>query len=734
MRRVLPGTSADRARLRYPRRLPTTITGDVERVSYENEETSFRVIRVTVEGRASLPVVGVFAAVAPGARVRATGEIVVDPRHGRQLRADAVVPIAPETLAGLERYLAGGLIKGIGPVYAKRIVEKFGERTLDVLDKEPGRLREVPGLGAKRADEIRRTWTEKRAVNDLMVLLQSHGASPSLALRIHERYGDQAAAIVQRNPYRLAMDVRMVGFVTADRLARSLGISGDHPERVQAGVLHQIAAFADRGHTATARSDLVVATAAMLEVDEAHVHAAVDALWASGRVTLEGDAVYATWLFDAERSIAESLRTLLESPAEPLPGLALALEAFEAATRVELAPRQTEAVEAVAGKKVVVITGGPGVGKTTIVRAILAVLDGAKQRALLAAPTGRAAKRMSEATGRQASTIHRLLEFEPRTRVFQRNLRNPLDTDAIVVDEASMIDVPLAAALLEAVPPAARLVIVGDADQLPSVGPGAFLRDVITSKTTPTVRLDEIFRQADSSGIVRNAHRIFRGEPPESAAADDPRGDFFVIVRRDPAEAATTIRELVTRRIPQRFGLDPMRDVQVLVPMHRGPVGTTALNESLQAALNPTGSLFERRGQRYRSGDKVMQTKNDYERDVFNGDVGVIHAVDATARKLVVRFDGRLVEYEDAALDNLALAYAISIHKSQGSEYPAVVVPMLTSHFVMLSRNLLYTAVTRAKRLCCIVTHPRAIALALAETRRELRRTGLTARLLGAGS
>jgi exodeoxyribonuclease V alpha subunit len=713
--------------------VPTTVTGEVERVTFENEETGFRVIKVgQVAGRGTITVVGNFAAVGPGTRVRLTGDFVNDPRHGEQFRVETLVPVAPDTLVGLERYLGSGLIPGIGPGFAKRIVAVFGLETLKVLDENPDRLSEVSGLGERRAEEIRKKWSSQRAISSIMLLLQTHGASPALASRIFERYGDRAAQMVQRHPYRLALDVRGVGFKTADRIARSLGIAGDHPERVQAGVAHVLETLAGEGHVASPRSSLVDRTATLLEVDPAHVDAAIDALTAAERVVVEDDVAFSARLHAAEVGVAGYLHSLLASPARALTGFEASLAAFEESARISLAPEQRRAVEAAARDKLVVVTGGPGVGKTTIVRAVLSVFERARLSVRLAAPTGRAAKRLAETTRRQASTIHRLLEFDPRLRKFSRDAEKPLDADAVIVDEASMIDVELALALLSAIPPASRLVVVGDSDQLPSVGPGAVLRDVIDSGVVPTVRLARIFRQADESRIVSNAHAILRGEMPESSSADAPNADFFVIQRRDPDEAARTVLELVTERIPKRFRVSPRDDVQVLTPMHRGPVGTTALNKALQGSLNPDGPFIERRGVPYRIGDKVMQTKNDHDSEVYNGDLGVIARVYPSEEKLVVRFDDREVVYEDSDIDLLTLAYATSIHKSQGSEYPVVVVPLLTTHFVMLSRNLLYTAVTRAKRLCVLVADPRALKLALSEVRREERVTRLASRLRGA--
>ncbi|HEY2405084.1 MAG TPA: ATP-dependent RecD-like DNA helicase [Polyangiaceae bacterium] len=712
--------------------MPITLTGEVERITYESEQTSFRVLRLgSIEGagarRGPVAVVGTFPAVGPGTRVRVTGNFVKDARRGEQFRVESLVAVAPDTLAGLEKYLGSGVIRGVGPGFAKRIVETFGMDSLTVLDQAPDRLREVSGIGARRIDEIKATWASQRAVSNVMMLLQTHGASPALAMRIVKHYGDKAASTVQRFPYRLALDVRGVGFKTADRIARSLGISGDHPERAQAGVLHELGVLTDQGHVLVPRELLAERSAAMLEIDVGHVEAAISALWAAERVVVEDAGVYPTRLYQAEVALAQGLRRLLASPGRELGGLEAALTAFEREARVELAPSQRAAIEAAAKNKVVVITGGPGVGKTTIVRAVLGVLTRAKLRVHLSAPTGRAAKRLAEATGKEAGTLHRLLAFDPRQMQFQHDADNPIESDVVIVDEASMVDLPLAAALVNALPTAARLIVVGDSDQLPSVGPGAVLRDLIESGVVPTMRLNEIFRQAGASRIVLNAHRILHGEMPESASDDD--ADFFVVPRKTPEEAAELIRELVVSRIPRRFGLDPRRDVQVLTPMHRGPAGTIALNELLQQALNPEGPALESRGQKLRQGDKVMQTRNDYEREVFNGDIGSIVAVNAPDRALTVRFEQRNVEYDDAALDSLTLAYATSIHKSQGSEYAAVVIPLLTTHFVMLSRNLVYTAVTRAKKLCVLAADPRALRLALAETRKEERSTRLAQRL-----
>ena len=684
-------------------------------------------IKLAVPGRAErLAVVGSFPPTPVGARVRVRGLLEQDHKHGEQLRVESLIELAPDTLAGLEKYLASGLIKGVGPKLAQRIVATFGLDALRVLDEETDRLREVEGLGGKRREALARAWREQRALRDVMVFLQAHGASSALAARIVRRYGHRAMTIVAREPYRLALDVSGVGFKTADRIAATIGVLPDSPQRMQAGVLQVIHDLTEAGHVWTAQSEVTTLAARMLSLDgddeevRARIDGAVDACVAMGRIFLEstadGRAVFAAEMHAAEVRLAERLTALAAARPQPLPGVVEAIERFEAQARVELAPEQRRAVEEAALRQVLVVTGGPGVGKTTIVRAILSVLARAGVVVRLAAPTGRAAKRLSETTGAEATTLHRLLDFDPKSATFKRDRARPIEAGAIVVDETSMLDLPMADALAQATAPGTRLILVGDVDQLPSVGPGAVLRDVIESGVVPCVRLRQIFRQAARSLIVINAHRINDGElPVTSGPGGDP--DFFIVDRRDPERARATVLELVTSRIPDRFGLDPVRDIQVLTPMNRGPAGAVALNEALQAALNPGGAALVRGTRTYRVGDKVMQLRNDYDRNVFNGDVGFVASIDPEEGAMTVRFDGRDVAFEASDLDNLVLAYACTVHKSQGSEYPAVVIPLLTTHFVMLSKNLLYTAVTRGKRLVVLVADPRALELAVTRHR-----------------
>ncbi len=714
------------------------VEGEVTRVTFESESSGFRVVKLRVPGRGEpMAVVGQFPQVGVGARLRVTGTLETTGKHGEQLRATFVTELGPSTLRGLARYLGSGSIKGIGEKSAERIVSHFGMEALRVLDEAPERLTEVSGLGKARALQIADAWREQRGVREVMVFLQTHGASLSLATRIHKRFGAAAMAVVSRQPYRLAMEVSGIGFATADRIAHSVGIAGDSPERMQAGLLHVLGELTEGGHCHSPEDELFERAAQLLgQVERLPLEHAAATLALGGYVTvtlIDGVKMYSTrTVFAAEIRLAERILELARTSATPIAGAADLLAKFELAQGIELAPEQRAAALAVSTSSVLVVTGGPGVGKTTVLRAILAVLAASHVGVRLAAPTGRAAKRMTETTSREAQTLHRLLEFDPRTGGFKRGRGAVIEAGAIIVDEASMVDLLMADALTQAVPTGARLILVGDVDQLPSIGPGAVLRDVIASGAVPCVRLVHIYRQANESLIVANAHRVNAGQSPVIPPPGDDSADFYMTLRPDAAAAKKTVIDLVTQRIPKRFGFDPARDVQVLVPMNRGEAGSIALNAALQAALNPTGVALVRGGKTLRVGDKVMQLRNDYDKDVWNGDLGQIASVDVPAGKLTVRFDERQVDYDEQETDDLALAYACTIHKSQGSEYAAVVVVMLSGHFVMLSKSLLYTALTRGKRLVVLVTDLAAVKVSLGRDRRGDRRTRLASLLSAA--
>ena len=717
-----------------------TLLGTVERVVYSGGDGSFTVARLKLERDGEvITVVGSLVGVPAGASLRLVGRFETTARFGAQFKIEHYTEVAPATLEGLRRYLGSGLIKGIGPELASRIVDRFGIETLEILDREPARIGEVAGIGQSRARAVRDAWAAQRQVREVMVFLQGYGVSPAFAARIYKRYGAASIARVRENPYRLAFDIWGIGFLSADKLAAALGVARDAPARLEAGVRHVLDDESGNGHVFVPRARLCQKAAAMLDQPEEGVAAAIDRLARAGEVAIDATVVddpkdpgiYETLLYRAETSLAAGLARLLDAPAPALFVEAdKAIAWYEREAGIALARQQAEAVKLALGAKVAVITGGPGVGKTTIVRGIVSILKRKGLTVALAAPTGRAAKRLTDATGAPASTLHRLLEWRPAGATFGRCPSNPLEADVLIVDEASMLDVRLGADLVAALASSARLVLVGDVDQLPSVGPGSVLGDVISSGAVPTVRLTEIFRQAAESLIVVNAHRIQEGAEPElgAAAADreSDRRDFFFLEEDDPAAAATLIRDLVAVRLPRRYGFSP-QEIQVLSPMHRGELGAGNLNRLLQEALT-TGAPGIERGQRtLRVGDKVMQVKNDYDKEVWNGDSGTIEGVgDET---LAVRFDDRLVEYTLDELDTLVLAYAATVHKSQGSEYPAVVIPVHTQHYVMLQRNLLYTAVTRGKRLVVLVGTRKALALAVRNADVAARASGLAARL-----
>jgi exodeoxyribonuclease V alpha subunit len=702
-----------------------TLEGTIERIVFAGRDGEFTVARLRVARQTEpVTVVGNLFGLPVGAHLRAVGQYENNPRFGRQFRVAAYTELAPRTAAAIRRYLGAGLIQGIGEKFANRIVEHFGEKTLDILEQAPDRIREVPGIGRTRALAIKKAWAEKRGQREVMAFLQGYGVSPALAARIYKRYGADATKRVREDPYRLAFEVWGIGFLSADRLAMSLGVGREADVRVEASVRQVLREGGEKGHVYLPRQRLVGDAASGLEIEPDRIEAAVDRLARGGEIAVErgadgGDeAIFETALWRAEVAAAEGLRRLLRSPRRSLPvDPERAIAEYERASRITLAPRQAEAVQRALVEPVMVITGGPGVGKTTIVRGIVSTFLRCRRRVALAAPTGRAAKRLQESTGHPAATLHRLLEWRPAERMFGRNRHHPLDTDLLVVDEASMIDIRLCADLLSALADGTRLVLVGDQDQLPSVGPGMVLRDTIASGAVPVVRLDEIFRQAAESLIVTNAHRIHDGElpdlgqaPPGGSRAD--RRDFFFLEEEDPAAAAELVRDLVVTRLPRRYDLSPF-DIQVLAPMHRGELGASYLNQILQDTLTAGAAELPVGGRRFRVGDRVMQLRNNYDKDVFNGDLGRVMRIAHEPGQVAVRFDDADIVYESDDLDELALAYAVTVHKSQGSEYPAVVIPLHTQHYVMLQRSLLYTAVTRGKRLVVLVGTNKALRLAV---------------------
>ena len=708
---------------------PTTVEGVLERVVYQNEETAWSVVALRVAGSTeAVSATGNLLGVRVGERLRLSGTWEQSKKWGRQFKAESYLTLRPTTRDGIERYLASGLVEGIGPSIAKRIVAHFGEATLDVLEQTPQRLTEVEGIGPVRAHRIDQAWAEQRAIKDVMIFLGEFGVTAAFAIRIFKRYGNKTIATVRSNPYQLALDVRGIGFRTADAIALKLGLDRRAPARIEAGALHALLEAEKDGHVFLPGAELAARASELLGVEPPLIDAAVSTLTLSGHAVRDGADVYLHALFDAELEATAALAHFGPDAFEAdVDGV---IAAFEEDRTLTLAEEQRAAIHAAATSRLLVITGGPGTGKTTIVNGILRVFETKHLRIALAAPTGRAAKRMHETTGLEAKTIHRLLEYSPEDNAFVRNEDNLLEADAVIVDEVSMLDVPLLADLVKAVPPSARLVLVGDVDQLPSVGPGNVLGDIIASGCARVVRLTQIFRQAASSRIVVNAHRIIHGEMPDlHPAPKDELADFYFIERSRPDDVLEAIDKVVSERIPRRFGLDPFDDVQILTPMHRGPLGAQAINRRIQSLLNPAGPTYERGATTFRVGDKVMQTRNDYELGVFNGDLGRVAAVDPEEGTLDVRYDERLVRYEKKLLDALVLAYACTIHKSQGSEYPAVVMPVSTQHYVMLHRNLLYTGVTRGKQLVVLVGTSRALRMAVDNRRELVRHSRLAERL-----
>jgi exodeoxyribonuclease V alpha subunit len=676
--------------------------------------------------------------VTAGEWLAADGWWVRDKEHGLQFKAATLKTVPPTTAEGIERYLGSGLVKGIGPILAKKLVGHLGADVLAIIESRPTELQSVDGIGPKRRERIAQAWQEAKQIREIMLFLHSHGVSTSRAVRIFKTYGEQAIEKVRGNPYALAKDIYGIGFATADQIAQKVGIPRDSINRAKAGIDHALLEATSDGHCALPLAELKLAAVKLLEVPEATVEQALSEMLAGGSLLLEeieGEPlVFLPHLRKSEEGIAARIRHLAEGqPVYPSIDFEKAVAWCQERTGKTLAPSQREALKTVLAKRVVVITGGPGVGKTTLVNSILMILSAKNVKCLLCAPTGRAAKRLTETTSMDAKTIHRLLEIDPATGRFGKNEAHPLSCGLLVVDETSMVDVPLMHSLLRAVPNHAGLILVGDVDQLPSVGPGMALHDLIESGVVPTVRLTEVFRQAADSRIITNAHRIRRGQMPDVRGGGRD-SDFHFIERDEPEKIVATLVKLVKERIPQRFGFDPIRDVQVLCPMNRGTLGVRELNSALQQALNPVRAgepVVERFGWRFRMRDKVIQTKNDYDKGVFNGDVGTIERIDLAEHEVSIRFDERSVKYDFGELDEVSLAYAVTIHKSQGSEFPAVVIPIATQHYMLLQRNLIYTGITRGKKLVVVIGQKRAMGIAVHNDRPQRRYSGLLASLRG---
>jgi exodeoxyribonuclease V alpha subunit len=724
--------------------MPETLKGQLEQVVYANEETFYTVAKLRVDNSSEpVTVVGTLGGVAPGEVLELSGAWETHPKYGPQFKAGGFRVSFPAQIHGIEKYLGSGLIKGIGPEMAKRLVRQFGEKTLDVIEKHPSKLLAVEGIGEKRLEMIRKAWQEQKEIRDVMIFLQGHGVSIGYSAKIFQQYGGDAIQVVRDNPYQLTADIFGIGFVIADGIAEKVGIRKDSLLRAEAGILYVLEKLSEDGHVHGLYEEVLNQAEELLKVEKGLLERAMENLLAARRVVVEpldgrgggkenGErAVYLKGFYQVEKGLANRLKALMSIPVHRL-----GIQADEIENLVQkrlalvLSDEQWTALETVLSSKISIVTGGPGTGKTTLVRAMVAVLEGAGQSLLLAAPTGRAAKRLSEVTGREAKTIHRLLSYNLRSGGFQKNEQNPLDSDVVIVDEASMVDVFLMYHLVKALPATATLILVGDVNQLPPVGPGNVLRDMIDSKRVPAVYLTDIFRQARDSLIIVNAHRINEGVFPTVARPEgDALQDFYFIEQEDPEKVLSMIQELCCVRIPRRFKLDPMSDIQVLTPMHRGIVGTANLNQVLQQALNPSQAVVQRLGRSFRLGDKVMQIKNNYVKEVFNGDIGRIKEIDNETQSLTVEFDSHSVHYDFGELDELVLAYAVSVHKSQGSEYEAVVLPIMTQHFVLLQRNLIYTGITRAKKLVVLVGTKKALAIAIKNDRPQRRLTRLAFRL-----
>lgn len=722
----------------------TNLQGQIERITYFNEENGFTIARVKVYGEHDLvTITGNLMSPAPGEILSMQGEWTNHPKYGRQFKVKTYQTRVPATNYGIEKYLGSGLIKGIGPVMAKRIVKVFGEETFTIIEKDVKKLTQVEGIGTKRITMIKKAWDEQKEIREVMVFLQTHGVSSGYATKIFKQYGNQSITIVKKNPYKLAMDIFGIGFVTADKIAEKLGFDKSSELRVEAGIIYVLHHLSEEGHVYYPYEPLIEKCKEMLLVEQDVIVRAFGNISVEKKIVIEdlnedldefkenNKAVYLAKYHFCETSIARRLKNLLTSQksirhADPVK----AIEWVQQQLSIQLAEKQKQAVKSALENKVLVITGGPGTGKTTIINAILKILSRLHCVVMLAAPTGRAAKRMSETTGYDAKTIHRLLEFNFKQGGFTRNEENPLSCDVLIIDEASMIDIILMHHLIKAVPATSLFILVGDVHQLPSVGAGTILQDIIESGFVPVVTLNEIFRQAKESRIIINAHKINQGIIPQFDPHLDET-DFYFIPQEDPERVLDIIIKLVKERIPAKFGFDSVNDIQVLTPMYKGIVGAANLNTELQKVLNPGNDVLVRGMKNFRVNDKVMQIRNNYDKEVFNGDIGRIITIDRENQEVVIDFDGKQVTCDYADLDEIVLSYAVSVHKSQGSEYPSVVIPLLTQHYVLLQRNLLYTAVTRGKKLVVIVGTKKALAIAVKNDKTQKRYTYLKYRLMG---
>ena len=720
-----------------------SLKGQIERITYTNDENGYTVAKVKVSDRKDLvTVVGMLLVPTPGEVIEMKGNWMNHPRYGEQFKVEHYKSLVPASVYGIEKYLGSGLIKGIGPIMAGRIVKKFGEETLEVIEKEIEKLAEVDGIGQKRIKMIKKAWEDQKEIREVMIFLQTHGVGSGYATKIFKQYGSRSIQVVKQNPYRLATDIFGIGFISADRIAEKLGFARDSELRAEAGILYVLHQLSDEGHVYYPYEPLVKRCQEILGVDREVIVKALGPIAAAKMIVIEdlkgdiedfgekGKAVYLAKFHLSETSIVTRIKSLIKSPKSIRKiDSDKAIDWVQKQLAITLAKRQVEAIKCAAENKVMVITGGPGTGKTTIINAILKIFSKLRVKIMLAAPTGRAAKRMSEATGHEAKTIHRMLEYSIQKGGFQKNEEKPLDCDLLVVDEASMIDTILMHHLLKAIPSGATFILVGDVNQLPSVGAGNVLKDIIASGQMQVVVLNEIFRQAKESLIIVNAHKINSGVLPSFKSSGQKLADFYFIEQEDPEEVLGIILELAEERIPRRFGFDPVDDIQVLTPMHKGIVGAGNLNVELQKVLNPVENGVLRGGFSFRVNDKVMQIKNNYDKEVFNGDIGRITSIDPENQELTISFDEQVVPYDYTDLDEIVLAYAVSVHKSQGSEYPAVVIPILTQHYILLQRNLVYTAVTRGRALVVMVGTTKALAIGVKNDKTQKRYTYLRQRL-----